>query len=152
MTITYQTETFDQFFADADALIKDHWEEVATFPDIRKLHVAQENYRNTEKQGGVLVVTLRIDGALQGYIVSIIGKNLHSVETTVAIQDAYYVAPQYRGYWEGLREMWETEARARGASMATARQKIADGKVVAPDALFLRAGYEKGEISWYKRL
>ena len=151
MTRTFQVETFDHFFADAQSLIKDQWEEVATFPDIRKLLVGEENYRNAERGGGLLVVTLRVDGVLQGYVLSIVGRNLHSMETIASMQDAYYVAAAHRGAWLSLNRRWEAESRARGATILESRQKFVNGLPVAPDRLFELQGYEKGSVSWYKR-
>lgn len=94
--IVLSVETVDQVLEDIKPLLKDHWEEIASFKDKIPFAPDYEAYRRVEKSGNLLICTVRDDGKLIGYSIYFIRQGVHYSKTIVATNDIFYIAPGYR--------------------------------------------------------
>jgi hypothetical protein len=62
---------------------------------------------------GLLAMTLRDDGQLVGYSLSIFYRSLHHAPVRCANVDTFFVRPNYRSYMRGLIEAMESKFRER---------------------------------------
>lgn len=124
--ITYQEEAWSDVLPELEACFKDHWQEVAQDQDKMPLDIDYVAYATLEGQGGLSVVTARVDGDLAGYFISFIRPHLHYKSTLCAYVDVYYVKPGYRQGYLALRLFQAAEAvlRARGAKKVFAGTKV----------------------------
>lgn len=154
MHTNFQCERFADFFAEARELIKAHWHEVASFPEIRRLDVDEQRYLEIERKEMLLCVTARRSGALIGYIVGLIAPDLHAKAHSMLVSDAYYVEPPARR--EGVAQMmfnyYNAVARQMDCAVGTLRQKLIAGKPMVSDRFFEEMGYEKQDVVWMKKL
>lgn len=104
-------------------------------------HWARYDARDAE--GALHIMTMRQAGALIGYVFVIVDVHLHYRETLCGFFDLYWVDPEYRGHWAGVRLMRETEAslKARGI------KKLFSGTKLWHDAsaMFKRCGWAETE-------
>lgn len=154
--ISYRTEPFAKFFADAkEDMIPRHWAEAGTFPDVRKLQIDEQKFLQADALGILIVITARDDGELIGYAMGHVIAAHHVANSKTGEQAYYYVNPAYRGagVFRDLCREFEAASRAKNATTCNARQKIGpDGRLSVPDAFFEKMGYEKTEVVWKKRL
>jgi len=71
-----------------------------------------EGYERLSNQGLVVLVTLRDDKALKGYIVGFIYRSLHHKKILCGIGDSIYIEPDYRAYTAVVAEKFEREMKA----------------------------------------
>lgn len=155
MTITFQSEQFAAFYSDAKAMIEQHWKEAASMPDIRKLVINEDAFLKSDAAGMLICVTARDDGKLVGYIIGYLVAAFHTAESKQGHQNYYFVMPDQRGngVFKYLFFQFEQEAKARGASLSSGRQKLENGQPTnIPDRFFETMGYDKSEVVWKKRL
>lgn len=153
--ITYQSEPFSTFYADAKKLIAAHWDEVATFSDVRKLMVDEDGFLKADALGLLICTTARDAGDLIGYVVGYITAPQHTKDTKRAGVNYYFIDTQHRGsgVFSALCVAFEDEARSRGAVDCSNRQKLKNGVPAnAPDRFFEAMGYDKESVVWVKRL
>jgi len=109
--IEYQVENWSDMIEEGLALSypQRHWKEVAVNQDKVPLDLDLERYHQLESQKILHVVTVRDDGKLIGYHVSIISPHLHYKSTLHAMVDLYYLNPDYRrqGVGKGMFEFVE---------------------------------------------
>lgn len=93
----YGREAFADFWPEAEPLVREHYHEVAHYQDI-PLEVDVESYIETDEVGLLRVFTAReLDGgALVGYVIYLVGPNLHYKNSKQAKQDALFVHPRAR--------------------------------------------------------
>lgn len=147
-TITYQEEAWTAVLPELEACWKAHWLEVAQDQDTMPLAVDYAAYASLDAQGMLHVFTVRVDGELAGYYISVIRHHLHYVSTLCAYCDVYYVKPQYRqGYLPvTLFRKMERALRARGVQKLFAGTKVYLDK----SPLFERLRWRKTEIVYTK--
>lgn len=149
-SVTYQEEAFDVVWPEVQPLLKMHWEEIAQDKATMPLDVAVEAYRQLDAEGGLSLVTVRVDEELVGYFVSFVRPHLHYQSTLCAYVDLYYVAPAYREGLFALELFKQAEAclRARGVQKVFAGTKTY--KHVG--ALFRRLHWRETETLYTKWL
>lgn len=150
----FQCESFAAFYADAAALIRAHWDEVASLPEARQLDVHEQKYLELERKELLLCVTARRDGELVGYVIGLIAPDLHAKAGNMIVCDVYYVEPSSRreGIAGSMFDFYNASAKIRGCKVGTMRQKLVNGVPMASDRMFEVMGYEKQEVVWFKRL
>ncbi len=125
--ITYQVERFADTYQEALPLLRAHWQEVAVNQDTVPFDPDVQGYLNYEAAGAMHIVTVRENGALVGYHVSLVKPHLHYNSTLVAFTDIYYLAPAQRiRPRAALRLFQETERtlKKRGVRLITSTTKI----------------------------
>ena len=115
-TITYQEEPFSAVLPELEPHWQAHYLETQREHDTMPLDVDIETYQLLEQQDAVSVVTMRADGVLVGYFVTVLAWHLKSRHVRMGSVDAYYIAPAYRrqGAGTALFQAAEDALRARG--------------------------------------
>lgn len=113
-TITVYNTLPYGFREEAEALLQDHWGEVARNKDLMELAPDWARYEALDDAGVLLFLTARKEGRLVGYSCNIVGTHLHYRHLTVASNDVLYLAPGARGTL-GLRLIRRTEEEAERA-------------------------------------
>jgi GNAT superfamily N-acetyltransferase len=148
MTITFQEESFTAAWPELEAHLCLHWDEVGQDRDRMPLAVDVGTYTFMEQQGQLSLVTVRSQGLLGGYLLSLLHTHLHAKTVLCAYVDVYYVVPHLRGQGLGIRLLEEAETllRARGV------QKVIAGSTVEHDAsaVFARCGWRPAEMFYSK--
>lgn len=80
-----------------------HWAELAVNKDTIPLDPNYETYRSLDAAGSVLLVTLRDGAQLAGYIIGFLFPALHYKTSLECFTDIFYVRPEYRGGWAGVK-------------------------------------------------
>jgi GNAT superfamily N-acetyltransferase len=79
------------------AIVERHWQEVGLHKDKMPLDVDWEKYHVLEDQGFLRLISARAGDLLVGYASFLVLPHLHYAQTLHALNDAIYVAPEYRG-------------------------------------------------------
>lgn len=150
VAVELQTETWSDFYKDAQFIFPIHWRELALNQDEIKIDVDLDGYLNMERLGRLLVITARSSGRLVGYFISFLMHHLHYKSTgTMAITDMYYVLPAYRN-GTGMRLFieWERILRERGVAFAMTSCKLHQDHQV----LFEKLGWTFSDKTFVKYL
>jgi hypothetical protein len=111
--ITFQLETWKQFFADAPKLWERLWgefgEKFKSEPGQEKMEPDTDAYDRLDQFGRLLIVTARDDGKLIGYATSAIQQHPHFTSTKVGFGDTNYLDPAYRKGMTGVKLFRMTE-------------------------------------------
>ncbi len=102
MAIQYQIESFIGIKDETAPLFKRHYDEGCQDKDVIKLDMNYEAYAQIEGFGRLHTVTVRCNGALIGYHVSIVMPHIHHRKSVSAFVDIYYLLPEHRKGWTGL--------------------------------------------------
>lgn len=152
MNVTYATQSFESFFAEAGHLLQDHWREVARDQDEVPYDPDVPQYLLLDSIGALQVLVARCNGKMVGYHLSIIRPHLHYKSTLHAFTDIYYVNPEYRrGTGAGINLFLEAVRlwAKRGVRKAYTGTKIfgvsALGKSLDISLLLKRQGWQLGE-------
>jgi len=150
MTISYQVEKLDDVYHGIQALLSLHWEEIAVLKDVIKLNPSYEIYRMLEDSGKLYILTVRDDGLLVGYFISIITKNPHYMDEVWAMNDIMYLHPKHRKALIGYTMIRKAEEglKALGATVTTVHVKIEHPL----DALMKKLGYTPNEVNYIRKL
>lgn len=146
--VTYQVESIENVWEEAQELLVSHYEEIAWRKDKIELNPDFDKYMLLNEGGYIHCVTMRDDGRLVGYCVTIADANLHYKTTMFAKNDIIYIEPEYREkkYGLGLMQYMEAEMRKHGVAVIAMHMKI-----YAPFKGLLEAlGYEPVEIEYLK--
>lgn len=146
----YAVERWKDIRAEMLPLLVRHWREVALNHADVPLDIDEGRYSALDESGGLHIVTARVDGALIGYHVAIISTHLHYASTLHGISDVYYIAPEYRQGFTGIRIFQRVEAEMRALGV----KKLFTGTKVHLDMsrIFERLGYRRVEYLYSKIL
>lgn len=77
-----------------------------------------DQYKTLATVGSLVVITLREEQVLGGYLIGITYRALHHRKVICGLGDSMYLEPQYRfGYAGSMAEKFENEMAARGAGI-----------------------------------
>lgn len=147
--MNFQPERFAAARPDIEALVDEHWAEVGSYKDEFDRVINYTQYHELERQGRLLTVTARREGALIGYMIGALGQDLHRVDKETAKRVlvcsilVYYMVPAYRGYARSLLGATERAAAQGGAQVITQRTKPGKNRA---DEFFAKSGYDVTEI------
>jgi len=77
----------------------------------------KEAYQRLADQGSLVMVMLRDEGKLQGYVVGFLYHSLHHKKILCGIGDNIYVEPDYRAYTAVVAERFEKEMKSLGVKI-----------------------------------
>lgn len=125
--ITYLPERWADCFREMMPLWKDHWEEIAIHRDAIPLDPDVAEYQRLDNEGVLAVVVARCEGRVVGYYISFVKSHLHYRTTLHAFTDVYYVVPDFRKGFCGIRliEAAMKHWRERGVKKAFTATKFA---------------------------
>ena len=149
--IRFDRATFAEIEAEIAPLWAAHWAEIGQDRDRVPLDPDLAKYRALDAGGFLEITAARRDGALVGYVFSVVDTHLHYRSTLCAGQDLRYLRTDCRGGRTALRlaEAHEAQLRARGVVKAFANVKRAhdrDGR------LFEHLGWTPSETLFTKVL
>lgn len=121
MTVTIQTESFNAvMFEELLPLIQKGWDECSgikatscAFHGERNFKIKPdfEVYKRLADAGSMVLVTLRDNGMLQGYIEGFLYRALHHIGVLCGMGDAIYIEPGYRSHVLKMIVKFEDEMR-----------------------------------------
>jgi GNAT superfamily N-acetyltransferase len=147
---TYQEEQWRDIVNEMKVLWPAHWEEIAINRDSIKLAPDYKSYETFADNGSLHIVTARAAGQIVGYHISIVRPHLHYVNDLHGFTDVYYIMPEHRQGWVGVKlfKTVERTLKARGV------KKIFTGTKLHLDMgrLFERLGFHETERLYTKVL
>jgi GNAT superfamily N-acetyltransferase len=132
-------------------LLRAHWEEIASYPDI-PLEVNLAFYRQLEREGRLVIMTARDPEAhLVGYAIFFLNQHPHYATSRQAVLDVFFVESTRRGAMLGVRLLAAAEARLRDLDCQAVYQHV---KLAHPalGSLLRHRGYTALETIYGKRL
>lgn len=149
--ITVQCEPWHEVVDDLKPLIAIQYEELALDREEIPLDPDWAHYQILSWDGVLATITARNDGKLIAWHVSIVTRHPHYQSTLVAMQDLYYVLPQFRAdVTLGLRlfRCMEDEMLKRGVKLMIGNTKCHLDR----SPMFDRLGWRKTAITYSKVL
>lgn len=124
--LTFAVELWSDMIDEAKPMLQRHWEELALDKDEIALAPDWIRYQNLEARGALSVVTVRENGKLVGYSWMVIQRGLHYSGCLEARMDIYWIAPEVRGRYGGVRlfRAVENELRRRGVKRVYVGSKL----------------------------
>jgi GNAT superfamily N-acetyltransferase len=101
--VKFQVEPFYVIARELPPLFKQHWRELGRDRDEVILDPNWDQFMADSIAGRLQVLTARAGTELVGYIFYFVGPHLHYKSTLHAHVDMYWLDPQYRHGWTGLR-------------------------------------------------
>ena len=144
--ITYQLETWYDFFRDARKLLQDNNQETDLFN--LALDVDEGLYEELEDTGWLKVYTMRKGSELVGYCVFMLFYNMHHRTSLQAKQDVLYINKGNRGRCLPFLTYCDGELKELGVEFI--HQCVPDMNDWSP--VLKRMGYEKLETIYLRRL
>jgi hypothetical protein len=147
--LKFAWERFSAIAKELPPLFKKHWREIALHQDEIQLDPDWERYFALELQGVLHVLTVRDGTRLVGYAFMLVQRHLHYCSTLWAVSDMFWLEPDYRFGWDGVRMFKQVERGMRelGVKVIVLNYKFhfqSDrGRL---DRLFHRLGYSPTEI------
>lgn len=131
--ITAHIESFEENLEYLKPLLPIHYKELALNQDKVPLSPQFDKYVATEKQGGLIFVTLRSAGQMVGYFIGFIAPGLHYSTCLTCQMDIFYVLPEHRGSGAGFQlfKFVEQQLKRRGV------QRMFVGSKMHKDASWL---------------
>lgn len=131
--ITAHVESFKENLEYLKPLLPIHYKELALNQDKVPLSPQFDKYVATEKQGGLIFVTLRKAGEMVGYFIGFIAPGLHYSTCLTCQMDIFYVLPEHRGSGTGFQlfKFVEQQLKKRGV------QRLFVGSKLHKDASWL---------------
>jgi len=176
MTVRFAREPLtDALWAEAFPLLREHWREVAAFPDI-PLEPDRERYAVLEANGALACFTAReahdgmwtmhhsdktgehsttpLSPPLVGYALYVVAPNLHYSSSLQAVQDVIYLDPSMRGTGVGYRfiKYCDEQLTTMGVQVVMQHLKAKLDAKMGFSRLLERQGYELTDLVYAKRL
>jgi hypothetical protein len=156
--VKIEKEAFSaQLFAEILPLAKKCWDEstkakgeTCAFYGERDFDIEpdREAYQQLSDRGSLVIVTVRDNGILKGYVVGFSYRGLHHQKIKGGIGDSIYLEPEYRSYFAVVADKFENELKALGVQII--------GWPVTPDGpiheVLKARGYVGDDIVMEKRL
>ncbi len=106
-------------------LLPAHWEELGLFKSKMPLDPQYQAYLTRALNGELVYATLRLDGKLIGYWITLVLPGFHYQSTLTALPDLLWIVREHRGMDAGrlLHNAMEGELRRRGVKLWWAGSK-----------------------------
>ena len=98
---TFQCESFAAIIPELVPFAPIHWAELAVHQRDVPLNMDWDRFVSMENEGRLHTLTVRHDGQLVGYHISIVSGHLHYKDTPHALVDLYYLAKDHRKHGVG---------------------------------------------------
>ena len=119
--VTFAVEAWSQVQPELAALLPCHWQEIALDQDVIALDMDWDAYAYLAAQGILQVVTVRTPShELVGYFLSFVRPHLHYRQSLTAFEDMFFLCPEYRQGWTGVRFFQFIEAHWRSLGVERA--------------------------------
>lgn len=147
--ITYHVESWTETYQEMQPYWIEHWKEVGMHQDALPLNVDIQSYLELDRLGILHTVTVRNDGHIIGYHLSMIRRHLR-YDVLGAFTDVYFLSPAYRKRLVGYRmfQFVETSLKAKGVRYLFTGTKLS----LDMGRLFERLGWQEVERLYVKLL
>jgi hypothetical protein len=147
--VVFQVEEYTAMREEATLLLREHADEVAAHKEL-PLDPDFALYAKCALDGTLHIVTARADGVLVGYHVSFLTGHLHYRNHLTAYSDLYYLKPEHRKGWTGVRflRFVDESLEARGVQRVFTTTTIDADK----SAVLRRLGHRECERVYVKML
>lgn len=146
--ITAQVEAFGTCLRELEPLFAKHWSKLAEDKGSIALAPHYELYAALEREGELLLVTLRDAGQLVGYWIAVVAPGLHYRNCLTATMDIWNLLPEYE---HGVGTMILMRAVEREYARRGVRRAYAGEKLHRPCGRLYRAfGYRPVETHYSK--
>lgn len=170
--LSFQTERFSLVSRELRPLLADTWREAPWRPETQPLDFDWDRYFSLDVLGVLSLLTarnsdkfrqtpttarnsdkLRQTPTLVGYVLSLVSPHPHYCSTPFASVDSFYLHPDYRTGWNGVRMLRENEAKLReiGVKVVHCGHNVR-WQPRRMQKLLTRLGYEPIEIAYAKSL
>lgn len=159
MDICFRTECLKEFLPDALPLLREHWKEVGSCPQLHALDVDTALYEAIERAGGLHITAAREGGGpdgpnwvggLVGYAVYFVQHYPHVRDLCMAQSDALYLRPDFRKGFTGLRLLQAAEQALKAKGVRNIMQTCTVKKNFG--ALLRRMAYVNTETVYRKEV
>lgn len=118
-------ERFHAIAHELPPLFLEHWRELALNRDAIPLDPDWDKFYRLDIEGILRVLTVRVEGALVGYLFLLVGPHLHYRSTLWGHVDMYWMDPSVRAGWTGVKlfKRLIADARTMGAANLTLSTK-----------------------------
>lgn len=146
--ISYQVEKFKDIYDELKELYPFHYKEVGVNQEYIPLDPDVDAYQSLENLGMLHIITIRDSGKLVGYHKAIVMNHLHFKSTKTAYTDLYYLLPEYRKGFTGVKlfKMWEECMRELGVKKLYSMTKLKKNN----SPIFDRLNFERVEHIYTK--
>jgi len=145
-------ERFHAIAHELPTLFTEHRRELWLYPDV-PLDPDWDKYYALDIAGTLRILTVRVDGALVGYLFGLFGPHLHSARTMHSGVDMLWLDPLYRQGWTGFKLFKEFLRASKEWGVVVAnihvRTGFADGRV---GKLLLRLGFTPIEVNYSRKV
>jgi GNAT superfamily N-acetyltransferase len=111
--VTFQHETFEQFYRDAQALFAEHLVQTDQSPEDH-IHKNLPLLQRLDEVGGLQTMTARSNGRMFGYLMTVIGPSLDARDRLAGFHTIFFASPLIRGLGMKLQRAALDALRARG--------------------------------------
>jgi len=111
--MTFQVESFDDWYRDGRKLFEDHLTEVGEAPG-NHVNKNLDLLRRLDRAGAMQIVTARANGRMFGYLQTVIGPSLESSDRTFAAHGTFFASPDAPGLGMKLQRAALRALRERG--------------------------------------
>lgn len=118
LNVQIAVEKWGDVLPELYTLWPEHWEEVKWPKDPEGIDPDLNAYEVMDKAGLLHVMTMRHEGVLVGYHISMIFGHLHHRKSKTASVDMYYITPAYRGRGKRMIQEAEKEFKRLGVDRA----------------------------------
>ena len=141
--IEFAEETYGQVIDEIRPLFDGHWQEIALDKEHIKLDPDYEAYQLMARMNMLHITTVRDQGRLVGYCVCVIRPHLHYRQSLTAINDIFYIHPDYRQGMTGVKMFKAVEKflNKRGVQRVVMNTKLHQDVGL----IFERLGYRETE-------
>lgn len=148
--MTFAREELLENRAELEPIFTAHWQDVK--PDFGNVSLGfdWETYAELERTGQVHFMVARENGHIAGYQCCIARRHMHSQETQVATTAFFFMLPEYRKGWTGVRLFQETERSLAGLGVRNIYTGTKTSKNIAP--ILRRLGYHEVESVFAKEI
>lgn len=124
--LSYHIEPWSQIRPEIEALIDEHWREVAMYQDAIPLQVKWDTYAALEREGVTWCLAVRDMGKLVGYFIGFVKPHLHYADSLTFFTDVYFLTKKYRKGIAGVKLFSEMEKslKKRGVQRMIVSTKI----------------------------
>lgn len=153
--VGFQWELLRDIAKELLPLFQRHHAEVEDFKEIVPCDPDWDRLFAAELAGALHILTARSDGVLIGYAFLFVLPHLHSASVLVAQVERFWLDPDFRSGWTGIRLLREPEARARelGAKILAVSPRVNFAKDRGTIARIVeRLGYAPLETVYAKPL
>lgn len=146
--ITYQVDNWDNVKNSILGMVNNHWKEIEDYQDELPIDLDLDMYHMLNQAGYLKVIIVKDKDKIIGYHILIINKCLHYKNKLMAATDMFYLNPDYRKGFNGIKLFKFTEKVMvkENVKLLLYSSKYNYNKGI----IFKRLGFQPAEISYSK--